>query len=265
MRDVVSHFSREGTSMGLRSAIATVALSAGVVLALAGTPMQQARAADLSEKQIGAILEKLLLERPEIIVWALESYQQKQETEQQRQQREQLSSRSGELFTKDGDPFIGNPNGKIILVEFFDYRCGYCKRVVGDVVALTKSNKDLKVVFKELPILGDPSVVATRVSLAVNLVAPEKYGEFHKAVMLSRGAVDQASLLRVAARMGIDSDAVKAKLEARQVATAIRENYELADQLGIRGTPAFVIGDQVIPGAADKATLERLIQEQREG
>ncbi|MGY9054077.1 MAG: DsbA family protein, partial [Alphaproteobacteria bacterium] len=242
--------------MGLRSAIATVALSAGVVLALAGTPMQQARAADLSEKQIGAILEKLLLERPEIIVRALESYQQKQE-------REQLSSRSGELFTKDGDPFIGNPNGKIILVEFFDYRCGYCKRVVGDVVALTKSNKDLKVVFKELPILGDPSVVATRVSLAVNLVAPEKYGEFHKAVMLSRGAVDQASLLRVAARMGIDSDAVKAKLEARQVATAIRENYELADQLGIRGTPAFVIGDQVIPGAADKATLERLIQEQR--
>ena len=248
----------------MRRILAITAAAFLAVSALVGLAPTTASAADeLSEKRVMEIVEKMLREQPEIIVEALTAYQAKQELEEKERQREMLSSNNRNLYNRPGDPFIGNPDAKITVVEFFDYRCGYCKRVLKDVVALTEANPDIKVVFKEFPILGDASVLASRISLAVNEVAPAKYAEFHKKVMGGRGAVNKASLLRIADALGIDTAAVEAAMEAKAVSSAIRENYELAEQLGIRGTPAFVVGDQVIPGAVDRATLEKLIAQQR--
>jgi protein-disulfide isomerase len=259
---VETNFAKECAVM--RAMVAVVAGGA-MALAIAASALPgSALAADPAEEmRIVEIVEKLLRERPELVVEALTAYQARQEQAEQLRQKEMLAVNSDNLFDRPGDPFIGNPKGTVTLVEFFDYRCGYCKRVTGDVAALVESNKDLKIVFKEFPILGDPSVLASRVSLAVNLVAPEKYGEFHKKLMTGRGGYDQASLLKLAAALGIDAAAVEAKLDDKAVTTAIAENYQLAEQLGIRGTPAFVIGDRVVPGAADRATLERLIREAR--
>lgn len=240
------------------SAAALIALSAAI-----GFAPSPAAADDMDEQRVREIVEQLLRERPELIVEAITAYQEKQELAKQAAQRNALSSRAQDLFNRPGDPFIGNPNAAITLVEFFDYRCGYCKRVLNDVAAVAEANGDVKVVFKEFPILGEASVMASRVSLAVNLVAPQKYGEFHKKVLGGRGTYTESALLQLADAMGIDSAAVKAKIGSDEVNSAIRANYELAEQLGIRGTPAFVIGDQVVPGAISRSALEELVKQQR--
>ena len=241
-----------------------MSLAAFVALStMAGLSLPAAAADEMSEERVRQIVEQLLRERPEIIVEAITAYQQQQELAQQAAQRDALSARAKDLYERPGDPFIGNPDAPITLVEFFDYRCGYCKRVLNDVVAVVEANDDVKVVFKEFPILGEASVIASRVALAVNLVAPEKYGEFHKKAMSGRGSYSESALLQLADAMGIDAAAVKAKINSDEVSAAIIANHELAEQLGIRGTPAFVIGDQVIPGAISRSALEQLIKQQR--
>ena len=241
-----------------------MSLAAFVALStMAGLSLPAAAADEMSEERVRQIVEQLLRERPEIIVEAITAYQQQQELAQQAAQRDALSARAKDLYERPGDPFIGNPDAPITLVEFFDYRCGYCKRVLNDVVAVVEANDDVKVVFKEFPILGEASVIASRVALAVNLVAPEKYGEFHKKAMSGRGSYSESALLQLADAMGIDAAAVKAKINSDEVSAAIIANHELAEQLGIRGTPAFVIGGQVIPGAISRSALEQLIKQQR--
>ena len=241
-----------------------MSLAAFVALStMAGLSLPAAAADEMSEERVRQIVEQLLRERPEIIVEAITAYQQQQELAQQAAQRDALSARAKDLYERPGDPFIGNPDAPITLVEFFDYRCGYCKRVLNDVVAVVEANDDVKVVFKEFPILGEASVIASRVALAVNLVAPEKYGEFHKKAMSGRGSYSESALLQLADAMGIDAAAVKAKINSDEVSAAIIANHELAEQLGIRGTPAFVIGDQVVPGAISRSALEQLIKQQR--
>ncbi len=251
----------------MRSILAMTAAALVALLTMTGLESAPARADDgpsgIDEKRVEQIVEKLLRERPEIIVDALTAYKQKQEMAEQERQVKALSLKRKELFEKPGDPFIGNPDAAITVVEFFDYNCGYCKRAVKDVSALARENEDVKVVFKEFPILGDPSVVAARVSLAVNEVAPKKYGEFHDKVMTGHGSYDEESLLSLAGALGIDTAAVREKLADKAIADAIRENYQLAKELGIRGTPTFVIGDELVRGAVSQEALERVIARQR--
>ena len=241
------------------SALAAVMVSGSLLL----SPIQAVNADELDEKRIGEIIEKVLMERPEIIVQALEAYQAKQKLVEESRQKAQVVAQADALFTKAGDPFVGNPNGAVTVVEFFDYRCGYCKRVHDDVMALVNENDDVKVVYKEFPILGEASMVAARISLAVNRVAPAKYGEFHTAVMKNRGSLSQDDLFALAEQMGIDTGAVEREMASDDVMGIIRDNYRLAEALGIRGTPAFVVGDQIIPGAASKDALNRLIEQSR--
>ncbi|HKK31397.1 MAG TPA: DsbA family protein [Alphaproteobacteria bacterium] len=230
----------------------------------ANSLIAQPQAADsMTEAQVEQIVEKMLRQRPELVIEALEAYKAREEAAEKERQKQQLSVSKGELFQKESDPFIGNADGAVTIVEFFDYRCGYCKRVLDDVVALADENSDLKIVFKEFPILGEQSVLAARVSLAVNLVNPDLYGEFHNRAMSHRGAMDENALLGIVTAIGGDSAAVKARMEDPQIASTIQKNYRLADQLGIRGTPAFIIGDTIVPGAASKSVLETLIEDQR--
>ena len=241
------------------SALAAVMVSGSLLL----SPIQAVNADELDEKRIGEIIEKVLMERPEIIVQALEAYQAKQKLVEESRPKAQVGAQADALCTKADDPFVGNPNGAVTVVEFFDYRCGYCKRVHDDVMALVNENDDVKVVYKEFPILGEASMVAARISLAVNRVAPAKYGEFHTAVMKNRGSLSQDDLFALAEQMGIDTGAVEREMASDDVMGIIRDNYRLAEALGIRGTPAFVVGDQIIPGAASKDALNRLIEQSR--
>lgn len=135
--------------------------------------------------------------------------------------------------------FSGNPDGDVTLVEFFDYNCGYCRRAAEDLNKLIEANPDLRVVLKEFPVLGPESVEAAQVGIAVNEVAPERYGEFHDTLLASDSRVDAQAALAVVDEMGIDRAAVEAAMEADVVQATIEEVYTLANALGLTGTPVL--------------------------
>ena len=139
----------------------------------------------------------------------------------------------------------------------------YCKSVLDDVMALVDTDSDLKVVFKEFPILGPESVVATRVSLAVQEVSSKLYADFHRALMRQPGRITEESALRLAESVGAGPAAVKTALADPNIGERIRSNQNLAEKLGIRGTPAFVVGDRILPGAVGKDALLRAVEEVR--
>jgi protein-disulfide isomerase len=157
----------------------------------------------------------------------------------------------------------GNPVGDVTLVEFFDYHCAYCKRALNAVTAVLGEDPGLRIVYKEFPILGPDSVLAARAALASRNQDPSKYLEFHVALMSTRGRLTQPRILEIARDAGFDAERLVADMASPEINTAIERNIELARSLEINGTPTFVIGDQLVPGAVDLDTLRRLIAEAR--
>jgi protein-disulfide isomerase len=231
-------------------------------LASAPARAEQAEAVDLPVEQIEKIVREYLLREPQVIYDALEELQRRQAAAAAARQRAAIADNQRQLLDDPASPVGGNPDGDVTLVEFFDYRCAYCRRVVSSMRALLDEDRGLRVVFKEMPVLGPDSVRAARAALASR--RQDGYVPFHFALMAS----DDLSLegIRAAAEtVGLDPDRLEADMAAPEVIAAIEANYALANELGIEGTPAFVIGDQLIPGAVDKARLEQLIDEARSG
>ena len=162
-----------------------------------------------------------------------------------------------EIFNDPSTPVGGNPQGNETIVEFFDYRCPYCKRVEPSVDAMLRQDPNLRLVYKEFPILGPVSVTAAYAALAAQRQG--EYDAFHAAMMEAHGNITDDTVYRVAASLGLDIDKLKRDMASPEFAQQIRKNLKLADALGIRGTPAFVIGDKVVPGAADIATLKSMV------
>ena len=240
----------------------TVSVFAAIALAAAAPATRAEQPADLSVQQIEKIVREYLLREPEIIYQALEELQRRQAEAEAARQQAAIAENRGDLLNDPASPVGGNPDGDVTLVEFFDYRCAYCRRVVSSMRALLDEDRDLRVVFKELPVLGPDSERAARAALASR--RQDGYVPFHFALM----AAEDLSLqgIRAAAEaVGLDPDRLEADMSAPEVNAAIQANYALANELGIEGTPAFVIGTQLIPGAVDKARLEQLIREARSG
>jgi protein-disulfide isomerase len=169
-------------------------------------------------------------------------------------------ARKDDLFRSAASPVGGNPEGDVTLVEFFDYRCGYCRRVVGSLRALVEQDQDLRVVFKEFPILGEDSVRAARAALAAERQG--LYMPLHFALM----AADDLSIegiMAVAAGVGLDTEQLAADMASPEIEAEIAATYALANELGIEGTPAFVVDDELIPGAVSQERLAALIDEAR--
>ena len=240
----------------------TVSVLTALTLAVAAAATRAEQPADLSVQQIEKIVREYLLREPEIIYQALEELQRRQAEAEAARQQAAIAENRSELLNDPASPVGGNPDGDVTLVEFFDYRCAYCRRVVSSMRALLDEDRDLRVVFKELPVLGPDSERAARAALASRRQGG--YVPFHFALM----AAEDLSLqgIRAAAEaVGLDPDRLEADMSAPEVNAAIQANYALANELGIEGTPAFVIGTQLIPGAVDKARLEQLIREARSG
>jgi protein-disulfide isomerase len=236
----------------------------GIVLA-ASAPAhadQQVGATDLPVEQIEKIVREYLLREPEVIYQALEELQRRQTAAAAARQRAAIAENQHQLLDDPASPVGGNPDGDVTLVEFFDYRCAYCRRVVSSMRALLDEDRGLRVVFKEMPVLGPDSVSAARAALASR--KQNGYLPFHFALMAADD-LSPAGIRATAQSVGLDPDRLEADMAAPEVSAAIEANYALANKLGIEGTPAFVIGDQLIPGAVDKARLEQLIDEARSG
>ncbi len=160
---------------------------------------------------------------------------------------------------------LGNPQGKVTMVEFFDYNCGYCKRALPDMVELLKTNPNLKFILKEFPVLGEGSVEAARVAVAVRMqdATGKKYLEFHQKLLGGRGQADKAHALAAAKDLGFDMARIEKDMNSDEAKKTIDENLKLADAIGVSGTPTYVVGNEVVVGAVGLDTLkEKLAAEQ---
>ena len=229
-------------------------LRLGVVVAL--LPLQPAAAADFTPDQrqaIEAIIKNYLTKNPEVMLEALEAAKDKLSKEAQ--------DKAGAALVARRRDILENPKGDVSLVEFFDYRCPYCKQVEPSLEGLLGEDHQLRLVYKEMPVLGPASVVAAHAALAARNQG--KYDAFHRAMMAAKGQIDEATVFKVAGSVGLDIDRLKRDMAAPEVEHAITANLDLADALDIRGTPGFVIGEEIVPGAVDLATLKQLIAQAR--
>ena len=237
-----------------------------LVIAAAGPAFAGEEALNAAQKKaVGEVIREYLLANPEIVYEALRTLRERQEAENRERSRKSLAAKRDDLLDDPAAPVGGNPRGDVTIVEFFDYQCGYCKRVFPTIKELIEKDGNIRYVFKEFPILGPASMVAARAALAVWSVDRGKYGAFHTALMTSTGALTERKILRAAESQGLDMDKFRAAMGGAEIAAAIRDNIELARVLGIKGTPAFVIGDQLVPGAADMDTFKRLVAKARKG
>ena len=203
------------------------------------------------------IIHDYILQHPEVIVEALQSAEEKMKAQSEESARAALVERRQELLDDPTAPVAGNPKGDVTIVEFFDYRCPYCKQVEPALETLLTEDRELRIIYKELPILGKDSIYATRVALAAR--KQTKYDKFHTAMMATKGQIDEKVILQVAADAGLDIDQLNSDMSAPEIDDIIKRNYDLAQALDIHGTPAFVIGGELVAGAIDIATMKRKI------
>lgn len=198
-----------------------------------------------------------LVGNPEVLVDSLQRYQKRQRAAAPDEMGQIIATHSREIFDDPETPIGGNPRGDVSLVEFFDYNCPYCRRVAPVLVEIEGSDPDLRVVYKEWPILGPNSEFAARAALASRKQG--KYVDFHKAMMLASGLINESKVLEVAAAIGLDVELLKKDMQAPELAALIERNRALAQALRITGTPTFVIGDEMLRGAADAQAIRALI------
>jgi protein-disulfide isomerase len=246
------------------AALAVVAAGAWLVVeeAVPRVSVAQHGAAEAAELEpFEQRVRDYLLNNPEVIMEALQILQERQRVAEEDELRQAIARRSDELLHDPAAPVAGNPAGDVTLVEFFDYNCPYCRRVAPTVAGLVAADPDLRVVYKEFPILGPGSTFAARAALAAR--EQERYAPFHEAMMDAEGTLDERRVLEIARAVGLDLARLRDDMGDPAIEQAIARNLELAAALGITGTPSFVIGEQIIPGAVDRGTLEALIAEVR--
>lgn len=213
---------------------------------------------------VEALIREYILDHPEVVVESIQRWQERQKAESEQRAKAALAEHRDLLENNPHVPVAGNVNGDVTIVEFFDYRCGYCKRVFPAIQELIETDGNIRYVFKEFPILGPDSMIASRAAQAVWFSAPDRYLEFHAALMGARGALNENRVLDIAADIGLDREEVKKGMDDPRVAEVLANNLDLGRTLGVNGTPAFVIGGQMVPGAIDLDTMKGLITEIRQ-
>jgi protein-disulfide isomerase len=227
------------------------------------TQTTDAGIAPIANEALQQAIHDYILAHPEVLIQSLRIAKEREETRAAEQGKALLTSLKNELVDDPNAPVRGNPSGDVTLVEFFDYRCPYCRQVEPFLQALIKNDHGLRVVVKEFPILGPASVYAARVALAANKQG--KYEQFHEAVMSKRSNLDEATLLKLAEESGLAVDRLKTDMNSPDVNAEIKRTTEIAKALRLTGTPAFIVGTELIPGATDLETLQALLVEARHG
>lgn len=252
--------------MWVRMTILTGVLPLATLLALPAGPVSAGEELSAAQQErIEAVVREYILNNPEIVVESLRGYEVKHRQASEEDAKKAIAANRDALERNPTSPVAGNPQGDVTIVEFFDYRCGYCKKALPAVQELLKTDKNVRMVFKEFPILGPDSVIAARTALAVWKIAPAKYLPFHLALMESRGELSEGRVLEIAKKVGLDPEKLEAAKADPEIDAAIERNHELARTLQINGTPAFVAGGRLVPGALDATTLREMVGTARAG
>ena len=244
--------------MSLISRIA-VPLAAAMLLAAPVAAPAQTFSPD-QRQQIESIIKDYLIAHPEVVQEVLAAVDKHQKDAEAQQQRATIRANNATLFNSPHQVVLGNPHGKIEVVEFFDYNCGFCKHALPDMVKLLDTNHELKFVHKEFPVLGEGSVEAARVAVAARMQDPAKYMEFHQKLLGGRGVADKARALAVAKEVGFDMARIQRDTASEEVNTTIAEDMKLADALGVNGTPSYVVGEELVVGAVGFDELTKKIE-----
>ena len=223
------------------------------------------RAADVQDPAAKGVIEEIVRDyiqaHPEVIEESLQKLEARRQAEAKQRGREAVAANQEELLRDPESPVHGNASGDVTLVEFFDYRCRYCKAVAGSVAQLLKDDPKVRLVYKDFPILGEVSVIASKAALASR--AQGKYPAFHEALMEAKEDLTQATVLEIAAGVGLDTARLQADMEAPAIMAVIEKNRTLGRTLGLTGTPAFVVGQELAPGAMDLGEMKELVAQAR--
>jgi protein-disulfide isomerase len=233
-------------------AVATF-LALGILPSQADEPLH-----DLTREEIEVIVREYLAEHPEVVIEAIRAYERQLAEQQAAEAQRALDELAGEIYDDPETPVGGNPDGEIVIVEFFDYRCGYCRRSAPDLFAVAEESGDVKIVYKEFPILGAASTLAAKAALAARNQG--LYEPFHEALMLSDIGFSLEEIMGVAAEVGLDTDRLARDMEDPEIDAYLTRTYNLARALGVNGTPAFIVDGMLYPGALSKKDLEQLVE-----
>jgi protein-disulfide isomerase len=241
-------------------------VAAGTFLAARSTaPMRVASppgTSDTSDKTaLGKTIREYLLANPEVLVEAMQELERKQDSQRDAVAQKAIQQNRSELLNDPESPIAGNPNGDVTIVEFNDYQCPYCKRAHTAVKSVIAADGKVKLIYKDLPILGEASKIAAFAALAARKQG--KHLDFHNALMESTGKLDRDRVFEIAGSIGLDVPQLQKDMDDPKIKQLIERNMALASALGVRGTPAFVIGNQFVPGAVDADTLRQMIVEAR--
>ena len=246
----------------MRLASGLIALTLVALPALAFDP---AAMSDAEREAFGAQVRAYLLEHPEVLIEMSDALQARQDTAQSAGDAGMIAANATQIFADASSYVGGNPDGSLTLVEFLDYRCGYCRKAHSDVAELVQSDGDIRYVVKELPILGDESVMASRFAIAtLQIAGPEAYAKVNSGFYESfRGDVTMETLKAYSDSLGLDSALILAAMTSAQVTKVIEDNQRLAQTLQISGTPTFVLGDHMMRGFVPLDEMRILVSEVR--
>jgi protein-disulfide isomerase len=241
-----------------------------LALTLALPAAQPVRAQSFSPDQKGAIeniIREYLLSHPELLQEAMAELEKRQAVAEAEKHREGVKEHAELIFSSPRGITLGNPQGDVTVVEFFDYNCGYCKRAMTDMVDLMKDPK-IKFVLKEFPVLGEGSTQAAQVAVAVRMqdkTGGKKYLEFHQKLLGGRGAADKARAMAVAKEIGLDMARLEKDMASDEVKATLQESFKVAEALGLNGTPSYVVGSDVVIGAVGLPALKERVNTARCG
>ena len=242
--------------------------STAAALCLAVVAAAPARAQGFSDAQRGEIeriVKEYLVAHPEVLQEAMSELEKRQSAAELEKQIAGVRQHKEVLFNSSHHVTLGNPKGDVTMVEFFDYNCGFCKRALGDMLALIKNDPNLKVVLKEYPVLGPGSLEAAQVAVAARMQdkTGKKYLDFHQRLLGGHGPADKARALAAAKDAGFDMARLEKDLASDEVRETLRENMKVADAIGLNGTPSYIIGSDVVVGAQGFDVLKEKVDAAR--
>jgi protein-disulfide isomerase len=240
--------------------------AAAIMLALPTATPTRAQTFSADQRQeIEGIVKNYLLQHPEVMQDVMAEMEKRQKAAEAEKNRAAVAENNATIFSSPHQVVLGNPQGNVTMVEFFDYNCGYCKHALSDMLTLLKTDPNLKFVLKEFPVLGEGSVEAAHVAVAARMqdVTGKKYIEFHQKLLGGRGPADKARALAAAKEVGFDMARIEKDMGSDEVKKTIDENLKLADLIGVNGTPSYVVGDEVVVGAVGLDALKEKIAAER--
>jgi len=236
-----------------------------LIAVVAAAPVRAQSFSDAQRGEIERIVKDYLVAHPEVLQEVMSELEKRQTAAEAEKQVAGVRQHKEVLFDSSHQVTLGNPKGDVTMVEFFDYNCGYCKRALGDMLQLIKTDPNLKVVLKEYPVLGPGSLEAAQVAVAARMQdkTGKKYLDFHQRLLGARGPADKAHALAAAKDAGFDMARIEKDIASDEVRDTLRENMKVADAIGLNGTPSYIIGSDVVIGAQGYDVLKEKVDAAR--